>query len=221
MITLIKSLLVLHAIAGGISLISGLFAIFSKKGQKLHIKSGLIYYWNMMIVVITGLIVGAYKGNIFISTIAVFSFYMVFTGRRILGTKKQIDPKFIDWFFNLLSLLISLCMISLGTYLFAKVGFAGVVPMLWVFGGLLFWMVLEDLMMMKKRNFKKGNWLLKHIGRMGGSYIATTTAFLVVNIDFQPNWIIWLLPTVVGTPILISTSNKWRNKMGLKKANAS
>ena len=175
--TFIRVLLIIHAVAGGISLISGFTAISSKKGGKLHVKSGLIYYWCMMAVVCSGLVIGAYKGNIFIQTIAIFSFYMVFTGRRILGAKKEIDPKFIDWFFNILSMLIALGMIFLAVINFLRIGFSGAVPMLTVFGILLFWMVLEDFFMMKKKSLKKGNWLLKHIGRMGGSYIATTTAF--------------------------------------------
>ena len=107
-----KTILFLHALAGGISLIAGFIAIISKKGQQLHIKSGLVYYWAMMAVVVTGLLLGIYKTNVFILTIAIFSFYMVFTGRRILSSKKEINPKLLDWFFNILSLLIALFMIS-------------------------------------------------------------------------------------------------------------
>jgi len=208
-----KTILFLHALAGGISLIAGFFAIISKKGQQLHIKSGLVYYWSMMAVVVTGLVLGVYTTNIFILTIVVFSFYMVFTGRRILSTKKEISPKSLDWFFNILSLLIALFMIYLAIVNFMRIGFSGSVPMLLVFGALLLWMVLQDTITMKNKKFKKGAWLLTHIGRMSGSYIATITAFLVVNVQLKPQWIIWLLPTVVGTPLIINTSNKWRKKL--------
>lgn len=212
---LIKIALFLHALSGGISLIAGLFAIFSKKGQKIHLKSGLIYYWSMMAVVITGLILGTYRSNIFILTIAVFSFYMVFTGRRILGNKKEVRALLLDWTATLVCLSIGLFMLYLGIFNAFRIGFAGAVPMLLVFGFFLSWMCIEDVKLMRSKQFKKGAYLIKHISRMGGSYIATSTAFLVVNIDLQPQWIIWLLPTVIGTPMITMASKNWRMKLGL------
>lgn len=208
-----KVALFLHAISGGLALISGLLAIFSKKGQKLHLKSGLIYYWSMMAVVVTGLILGIYRSNIFILTIAVFSFYMVFTGRRILSNKKEVVAKMIDWMATIICLAIGLFMLYLGIINGWRIGFAGVVPMLLVFGLLLSWMCLEDLKLMARKHFIKGSYLIKHISRMGGSYIATSTAFLVINIDLQPVWIIWLLPTVIGTPMILSATKQWRKKL--------
>jgi cytochrome c-type biogenesis protein CcmH/NrfF len=50
----------------------------------------------------------------------------------------------------------------------------------------------------------KTAWMANHITRMMGAMIASYTAFLVVNIKIQQNWILWLLPTVVGS-VFIST----------------
>lgn len=217
MITIIKILLIIHAFAGGCALISGLFAIFTKKGGKNHVLSGKIYFWSMLVVVISGLIVGAYKNNIFIQTIAVFSFYMVFTGKRVLRFKKAINPTKVDWIFNISSMLTALYMLGFGISVLIKKGFSGIAPMLLVFGGLLLAMCVQDFLKLKSRKWVKNAWLFDHISRMGGSYIATTTAFLVVNIHFQPAWIVWLLPTAVGTPILIRTSKLWKIKLSPKK----
>ena len=214
--TFIKSSLFLHALSGAIALVSGLFAIFSKKGGKIHLKSGLIYYWAMLAVVVTGLILGTYRSNIFILTIAVFSFYMIFTGRRILGNKKEVRAEFADWAVCFLCLAIGGYMLYLGISNFFRIGFVGSIPMLLVFGTLLSWMCIEDLLLLKRKNFIKGSYLIKHIGRMGGSYIATSTAFLVVNIDLEPQWIVWLLPTVIGTPMITIASRNWATKLGLK-----
>ncbi|HLP32398.1 MAG TPA: hypothetical protein VK202_02935, partial [Bacteroidia bacterium] len=42
-----------------------------------------------------------------------------------------------------------------------------------------------------------------HLGNMSGAYIATVTAFLVVNVDFiQPGWLVWLFPSVIGVPFI-------------------
>jgi len=45
------------------------------------------------------------------------------------------------------------------------------------------------------------NWLPLHLTGQGGSYIAMTTAVLVVN--WGPDrWWAWVLPTVIGSPII-------------------
>ncbi|MFN4880994.1 MAG: hypothetical protein ACK5CD_05075 [Bacteroidota bacterium] len=46
---------------------------------------------------------------------------------------------------------------------------------------------------------------------MTGSYIATTTAFLVVNIQLTPMWIIWLGPTLLGTILIIYYTRTYRS----------
>ncbi len=213
--TLIKYTLILHVFSGGTALISGLIAIFTKKGQKAHINSGLVYFWSMLSVIITGLMVGFYRENLFLQSIAIFSFYMAFTGKRFLRNKKELSPQKIDWFVGILSAMVGLLMLSFGLHYFFLVGFKSVVPMLLVFGFLLSWMTIEDLRRLYLKQFIKGAWLLKHISRMGGSFIATSTAFLLVNTSVEPVWVMWLLPTAIGTPMIVVASRKWRKKLRL------
>ncbi|HEY9577615.1 MAG TPA: DUF2306 domain-containing protein, partial [Pseudobacillus sp.] len=62
---------------------------------------------------------------------------------------------------------------------------------------------------------KKRNWLSQHIAGMLGSYIGIVTATLVVNspqiplLNEVPVLTIWLLPTIIGTPIIIRIGNKY------------
>jgi len=214
---IIQYILYFHAISGGIALLSGLIAIATKKGSKKHILSGSVYFWAMLSVIITGLIVGFYRNNIFLQTIAIFSFYMAFTGKRVLRYKKEIKPSPPDWSVNFIALNGALFMLYLGIINGMRVGFSGAVPMLMVFGIFLLVMAVEDFRKMWRKKFVKNDWLLTHIGRMGGSFIATSTAFLLVNIHFDPAWVMWLLPTVVGTPMIISASKKWKKKMNPQK----
>jgi hypothetical protein len=54
---------------------------------------------------------------------------------------------------------------------------------------------------------RRRGWLRVHIGGMLGSYIALTTALLVVNFgDTLP--VVWFLPTFVGSPIIAWLSNE-------------
>ena len=48
-------------------------------------------------------------------------------------------------------------------------------------------------------------WLRAHIGGMGGSYIALTTALLVVNVGPTP-LVVWFIPTMIGTPIILAVT---------------
>ena len=56
---------------------------------------------------------------------------------------------------------------------------------------------------------RRPGWLRKHVAGQGGSYIAMTSALLVVNWDNitgttgRESFLPWILPTLVGTPILL------------------
>ena len=56
-------------------------------------------------------------------------------------------------------------------------------------------------------------WMYKHIGQMGGAYIATMTAFLVNNyrfFPFLPPIALWLLPTLFGTVLITIVLKKYK-----------
>lgn len=59
------------------------------------------------------------------------------------------------------------------------------------------------------------NWLALHISGMLGSYIGIATATITVNINKipllneLPVLLFWLLPTIIGTPIIIKIRKKY------------
>lgn len=211
--TLISISLFIHVLAGGLALLSGIAAILSKKGQKVHIKSGRIYFWSMMTVIFTAVIMALFRDNSFLQSIAVFSFYLAFTGKRLLRYKKAITPQAIDWIISSIALVVAIGMLFAAVRIMLQIGFAGEAPVLLVFGFFLFSMSYQDLIKMKRKKFVKNAWLFDHIGRMSGSFIATSTAFIVVNFSMTPAWILWLLPTAIGTPMIFRVSARWRKKL--------
>lgn len=68
------------------------------------------------------------------------------------------------------------------------------------------------------RKLRWKNWLPKHIGAMAGSYIGIVTAVLVVNgmdiplLNKIPVILLWFLPTIVGTPLIILTNQRFNKK---------
>ena len=57
-------------------------------------------------------------------------------------------------------------------------------------------------------------WWYSHMTRMLSAYIATVTAFSVVNFKFLPPVARWLWATVVGTVGIIIWTRYYRKKFG-------
>ena len=205
-----------HIVFGAIALVIGILPMVVKKGGKLHNVSGLIYVIAMAGVAATALPL-AYRGsNYFLASIAVFSFYMCFTGYRFTKLKANKKGSVID-----IGVSIFTAITSLGMYYIAIMAILQGVPamilglVLGVFGTICLLMSASDL----KRYFLskedgKMDWFFSHLGRMIGSYIATFTAFAVQNSPIQPAIINWLGPTVIGTIAIVFTVRYYRKKFG-------
>jgi hypothetical protein len=56
---------------------------------------------------------------------------------------------------------------------------------------------------------------------MTGAFVSTVTAFIVVNIQMEPGWVLWLLPTAILTPLGIFQMNRFmEGKSSAKKTAA-
>jgi hypothetical protein len=65
-------------------------------------------------------------------------------------------------------------------------------------------------------------WWFAHMNLMGGSFIASITAFLVQNgrlFDFmgEMGWILWILPAAIGSPLIAYWANWYRKKFKVGK----
>ena len=204
-----KSLLVIHIIAGSVGLFTGTINIIRKKGDQPHRLVGKFFFYGMLINAIAGFIMSILHNNLFLLVIAVFSFYMTATGQRFLSLKqltKGQKPKSIDWMITFIMLAFSLFFILFGGYLIYNNNNFGIV--LIVFGLISMLMARTDIKIYNANVRIKNYWLLIHIQRMIGAYIASLTAFLVVNNTYLPPVVAWLLPTVILTPLIFYWSKK-------------
>jgi uncharacterized membrane protein len=204
-----KVLLYIHIAAGSVSLIAGSINIFRSKGDKVHKTVGLFFLYGMLINGFAGLLMSLIHINYFLLIIAVFSIYMVTTGQRFLNLKKlnaSQKPEAIDWIVSSLMLLFGIGFIGFGGYLIVSANYFGIVPL--IFGLISILMVLQDFRNYKGKTNSKNFWLLVHIQRMMGSYIAAVTAFLVVNNTILPSIVAWLLPALIVVPLIFKWSRK-------------
>lgn len=209
--TIFTILLIIHIIAGSIGLLTGTINIIIKKGDKAHKNVGKFFFYSMLINGFAGLIISLIHRNDFLLIVAVFSIYMVATGQRFLSLKqlhKEQNPKAIDWILTYTMLVFAFLFITYGSFLLInKVNF-GIV--LLVFGVVSCLMAIKDIKVYKGNIKEKNYWLLLHIQRMVGSYIAALTAFIVVNNHFLPGIVGWLLPTVIFTPLIVKWTKQYR-----------
>jgi uncharacterized membrane protein len=212
----------IHIIAGSLTLICGLIAMTSKKGQKVHRFSGKIFFAAMTVTTILGLNAGIFRPNsqIFIP-IAIISFYQAASGYRILFIKtlnKGQKPKIVDWALTIGMLLTSFVFVLLGIMNLSTDIFYSVV--LFSFSTIGFYCCGVDLYNYIKKPTNKFYWLFIHIFRMSHGFIAALTAFLVNNsklFQFLPQVLLLIIPIAVGQPIISLTIWNYNRKMGKTK----
>jgi uncharacterized membrane protein len=195
--------LALHIISGSIGLLTGTIAMVANKKQKLHKKVGVVFFYAMAGVFTSSLYMSIAKNNWFLLLIGFFSFYLAATGYRILFLKKlgvvKIAPKAIDYFIASMGFFAAITLLIATFFLLKHGNMFGVVS--FNFGCISFWLAYSDLKKFKVPPTNKMHWIASHGMRMAGAYTATVTAFIVVNIQIQQGWILWLLPAAIIIPI--------------------
>lgn len=225
--TLIIALLIIHIITGVTALLVGLIPMFSKKGSRLHNRAGLVYVYCMITVAISALLLCGLQPfkmmRLFLTGIAVFSFYLSVTGWRATKQKKT-GPTASDRMLTHFTLLVSVVMIGFGIYLMSQPGNV-FFPTLFTFFGVLTGVFAGRDYRLIGQPAEKMHWFFQHVTRMGGSYIATFTAALVTNTERilpanAPDWaatIGWIAPSLIGGLLIGRTVRYYKRKFDESK----
>jgi len=210
-VTFFKILLAFHILGGSISLLLGLYILLIQKGDKIHKKIGNIYFLAMLTASIVSLPMSYLHPNYFLFIIGIFTSYMLLTGRRYLKIKSITDVQKTDWALSIIMLIFAFAFIGFGIYNIVKNNYFGIVFI--VFGSIGLSFVYQDRINYLGKSAIKNYFLMSHIQRMIGSYIASATAFLVVNNNVLPSIVAWLLPTVLLVPLIIFWSRKYKKAL--------
>lgn len=192
--TLYTVFLILHIVSGYLALSAGTTAIIARKGQKVHRLAGRVFFFSMLGVGASALYISIFKDHGFLLHIGVFTMYQVFGGWRALR-ERSLRANAFDWFIALAGLTNGVFMLFTGNIV------------LMVFGGISVLLGVGDvrthLRVLLGKEIHRLAWLRKHIGMMMGAFIATVTAFIVVNVSgVQPAWALWLAPTAIFIPVM-------------------
>ena len=202
---MVEILLSIHIASGSISLFSAALAISSEKGKKIHVLSGKSYFWGMVLIFLTAIPMSIINSNVFLFLIAIFSFYLAFSGIRFArnrsGVPTRVDLIAVNFMF----------LSGAGMWILAIIFFINNDSQfitLIVFGFLALSLGYGDFRTFKNETAKGKERIAKHLTNMMGGTIAVVTAVLVVNPPTDPEWVWWILPTFLITPLIFWWNNK-------------
>lgn len=199
----------LHIAAGAVAVAAGSGALVTTKGGWRHRQAGKVFLGSMAIVVTTVFVLVAIDPTTFrliLTLVAIFSGYLAFSGYRALSRKRPPDTAhWIDW-------------IGAASVMVACLGLGGW-GIVWLLDGITFGFVMTVFSAigigfgaMDVRAFRSETsapWMVSHLQRMIGAFIATVSAVSAVNLTPMIGIVAWLLPTILGVPLIAYWSNKY------------
>ena len=200
-----ESLLILHVAAGSLALVTAGAALLVKKGGQSHRWAGRLYFAAMVVIFITAVIMSLLTANTFLFLVALFSFYLAFSGWRFARNRSG-EPRWIDWLAVIIMVSSGLLMWLLVLDRYPEFGSASVT--LGVFGFIAIAFGLSDARSHRDRTATGKIRIARHLSSMLGGTIAVLTAVLVVNVSFTPVWLGWILPTIFMLPVIIWWNRK-------------
>ena len=206
-------LLVAHIFAGCISLIAAVFAVVSSKGKQAHILAGRTYFWGMAVIFLTAIPMSISSSNVFLFLIAIFSFYLAYAGMRFARNRTGTANLF-DWVAVGLMVFSGLAMWFLALVYFMNNNFQYIT--LTVFGFIAISLGYMDFRSYRNKSAIGKQRIARHLTNMLAGTIAVITAVLVTNLSIEPVFILWILPTIIISPLIF-----WWNRkiLSLNKVN--
>lgn len=213
--TVAESVLLIHILAGVVAVLAGLGAIVTMKGGRRHNQTGKLYAVMMSIVVVTAIPLAVWTDNWFLFAIAIFTGYLIAAGYRIVlrrrGGVQAVTAT--DYALHGLMITVGIAMIGGGSY-GTLTGVMELGYVLAVLGGIGGSLAVRELRQLRVSDTERTPWFERHIGFMGGGYIATITAAVTVNLTMLPPVLRWLGPTIVGVPMILYAVRKYRPRFG-------
>jgi uncharacterized membrane protein len=200
----------IHIAFGTAALVLGLVAICSSKGGRLHVRSGRLFLYAYLIVVLTAAIgLLAFDFRSFLAVVTLLSFYDVFSGYRALQLKGR-RPETVDRIVSVIGALTPWLFITIMRYLHQPWS-----PVLtWsILGGLVAMSGYDLLRNVLPLTWLKRVWVQEHLVKMMSAYIAITSAFAGTVF---PRYMPWaaIIPSILGSAVscgfLLVGSRAWK-----------
>ncbi|GAB4152171.1 MAG: hypothetical protein Fur0021_16720 [Candidatus Promineifilaceae bacterium] len=209
-----RLVIVIHVVAGSLTLIAGVVNLLNKKGGRQHIRWGRFYFWCMFTIFVTSLISLVFFVNSpLVFLINVFAFYQVFSGRRVV-LRKRLDltrhVAKLDW-----GVAAGTSMFGIGALLWSisplwggrEMNSLPLTMLVAWFSCFTIYLAGNDIRYFQNPSNDRRWWWYHHMNYMIGSFTSAVTAVIVTNLHRLPfippeiGWIFWLLPGVIGLAV--------------------
>ena len=215
----IQAMLGTHIAAGAVSFVMAPVALSTAKGGKAHRRWGKMYFWAMAVVAATALVLSLYRPILFLTLVAIFSFYCSFSALRVLRQKGAVrgeaNVTALDWAAAAITFLSSAALALCGLVRPALVGGLGIPAI--IFGLIGVQLGAKDMWRYTHPPKEKMFWWYEHLQGMLASYIAAWTAFLITTVGrYVHAWWLWIVPTAIGVPAISLTTAYYKKKFAPK-----
>ncbi len=211
---IVLALTALHVGVGVACLGLGPSVLWARKGGAGHRTRGRVFLRLMTAMGVSAFGLLLIRFNSFFFVLAVFSFYLAFSGYRVLGRKAPAlsgNARPLDWAGAGLAAVVSAggIIANVAGVLKGDPVFVGT-----ILGGTLLVSVydLHRFARPLSRFARPMLWFFEHLGKLIGSYIAVVAAFSATVLTFIPTPMRQLWPALVGMPLMIALIIHYRRK---------
>ncbi len=211
---LAAALTALHVGVGVLCLGLGPGVLLSRPGSAGHRTRGRLFLRLMAAMGVSAFLLLCLRFNSFFFVLAVFSYYLAFSGYRVLRRKspeRGDGARPLDWVGAGLAALTSAGGIAANAahVLPGDPVFVGT-----ILGGTLLVSVydLHRFARPLSRLHRPMLWFFEHMGKLIGAYIAIVAAFSATVLTFIPSPLRQLWPVLVGMPVMIALFIYYRRK---------
>ena len=192
-----------HIVGGLTAIIAGFVALFAWKGAKLHLKSGMVFVYAMLVLAASGVVMALDNGQPGNVMAGVLAFYLVLTAlltvRKPARGARWIDVGAMGAAF----ILAAACL-----FFFITRGLNGgdsssaeLAPLYLVFGAVALLAGIGDLRVLRARNHKYSQRLTRHLWRMCLALFIAAGSFFLGNAQVFPEPL--RSSGLLGLPVLV------------------
>ena len=207
-----------HIAAGLGCIATGPAAMLTKpKGGAAHRRYGLCYVRLMALLAATAAVLLGFRWNPFFFALSLLSFYLCFSAWRVLLRKRAHShanerAKSGDWAAALATIGVGIVSVFLwrGGYFGGQTDQAAIVLGTLAFAVIIAVFDLWRFLRPAALSRYPAAWLIEHLAKMGGSYIAVASAFSGTVLQaFLPITLAQTWPAAVGVPIILIVSYRY------------
>ena len=204
------AVILVHVCLGALALASAVTAVGARTllpRPRLHALAGRAFTLAMVGIFVTALVIVSFAFNGFLALVALFSVYLALSGFLIARNRQ---PRATRWQKVLSAAALCVAVLMLGSGGLGLVTGDELAVVLLAFGTLMGVLAAQECWYWATASLSGPARVAAHLSRMLGGPIALLTASAVVNLDIEPRWLAWLLPSFLIVPLIIGWNLRLR-----------